>query len=463
LQYFTVQSQADADLLASCSTFTGDLIISGSNASAPLTIPGPTHIKGTLKMILSRNIDPGVTSLTMSSLVSVSGEIRISQSGRLYKPLPVSNVTMISFPSLEHTSWHFRIDYLSVLKTLDLPRLSRAKYLDLFGLPALSNLSVPALTSVSELSLCMLPALHTLSFPGPLNSGFFSFGPHITIRNTSLSQISGLSFRSVTSIFIAFNKNLRVITFPILTLASTPYGRGPSTISVYGNGNGDDFVLNLPKLKHVKTEDQSRNTIGAAMHLYGVRTVNVQELQTVDGNLDIGATSGLVNSRFNYSTALTDFSAPKLSKVGGSLNIGNSSRLRFLSFPVLKTVVGDVRISGIPAVNLEKGIEMPRLKSMHGFQIVGTSPYCEDWNVRQSRGMVWGEWFWCGERAKWTTTEMEHKLWEDRKPIDDCYPYEGPWCVTKKRLHWGSVEMVVFVMAIMLIGVWWCRRKRVCK
>jgi hypothetical protein len=469
LPYFTVHSQADANLLATCDTFTGDLFISGSNASAPLIIPGPTHIKGTLKMILTPHTDPRLTSLTMSSLVSVSGEIRLSQGGYFNGPPPTLNVTMLSFPLLECTSWFFHIQYLPALTTLDFPRLSRAKYLDLFALPALHNLSVPALTSVSQLSLSTLPALHALSFPGPLNSGFFSFGPHITIRNTSLSQISGLSFPSTTSIEISSNKNLHLITFPFLTLASTPYGAGVSSIDVCDNGNGDDFVLDLPKLKHVKGEGRL-GSIGAGMYLYGVRTVNVPELQFVDGDLDIGAFSRLPNPWLNYSTALTDFSAPKLSKIGGSLNIGNSSLLEFVSFPALKTVGGDVRISGTPAVDLEKRIEMPKLRRVHGVQVVGSAPYCEDWDARRSRGVVWGEWFWCGERGKWTVEEMEHKLWEDRKAIDqmledrfgidDCYPYERRWCVNGRGLNWGGVGRVGCVMVVVFIGVWWVRRRR---
>jgi hypothetical protein len=464
LPYFTVQSQADADLLATCDTFTGDLFISGSNASAPLIIPGPTHIKGALKMILTPQTDPRLTSLTMSTLVSISGEIRLSQGGYFNGLPPTSNVAMLSFPSLECTSHFFSVEHFPALTTLDFPRLSRANYLELSILPALHTVSVPALTSVSHLTLSILPALHTLSFPAPLNSGFFSFGPHITIRHTSLSQISGLSFPSTTSIQISSNNNLRFITFPLLTLASAPDSAGVSSISVSNNGNGDDFVLDLPRLKHVKGGGRL-GVIGAAMYLYGVSTVNVPELQFVDGDLDIGMFTRVPNPFFDYSTALTDFSAPKLSKIGGSLNVGNSSLLEFMSFPALKTVGGDVRISGTPAVDFEKRIEMPKLTRVHGVQVVGSAPYCEDWDARRSKGVVWGKWFWCGERAKWTVREMEYKLWEDRKAIDqmsedrfgidDCYSFQGRWCVNGRGLNWGGVGRVGCVMVVVFFGVWW--------
>ncbi|MCJ1385675.1 hypothetical protein MMC17_008798, partial [Xylographa soralifera] len=390
LPYFTVRSQADADLLATCGTFTGDLFISGSNVSAPLIIPGPTYIKGTLKMLLARHADPRLTSITMSSLVSVSAEIQLSQ-GCCYGDSSngTLNVTKLSFPLLECTRGFFSISNLPTLTTLDFPSLSCATYLDLGVLPALHTLSVPALTSVSQLSFYNLPALHALSFPGPLDSRFFSFGPHISIHNTSISHISGFCFPSVTSIEISSNKNLRLVTFPFLTLASTPYGAGVSSITVFDNGNGDDFVLDLPKLKHVEG-GVGKGLIGAAIHLFGVRTVNVPELQFVDGDLDLGTIGRSPNPRFYYSAALTNFSAPKLSKIGGSLNVGNSPLLEAMSFPALKALGGGVRICGVPAVDLEKGIEMPKLRRVHSIQVVGSAPHCEERDARRSRGVLWG-------------------------------------------------------------------------
>ncbi|MCJ1319094.1 hypothetical protein MMC15_004427 [Xylographa vitiligo] len=469
LPYFIVRSQADADLLATCGTFTGDLFISGSNASAPLIIPGPTYIKGTLKMLLAPQADPRLTGIIMSSLVSVSEEIQISRGYLHGDPLnDTLNVTKLSFPLLECTRWFFGISNLLTLTTLDFPRLSRAKYLDLAVLPALHTLSVPALTSVSQLSLSHLPALHALSFPGPLDSGFSSFGPHIRIYNTSLSHISGLSFASATSIEISSNKNLRLITFPSLTLASTPRDAGVSSITVFDNGN--DFVLDLPKLKHVQG-GEGLGVIGAAIHLFGVRTVNVPELRFVDGDLDIGTVGRFPNPRSHTSTALTNFSAPQLSKIGGSLNVGNSPLLESMRFPALKAVEGDVRISGVPAADLEEGIGMPQLRRVHGIQVVGRAPRCEEWAARRSKGVLWGGWFWCGERAKWTVEEMEHKLWEDREAekrtledrfgIDDCYPYQGRWCINGKGLNWGGVGRVGCVMAVVFLGVWWVRMRRI--
>ena len=62
-----------------------------------------------------------------------------------------------------------------------------------------------------------------------------------------------------------------------------------------------------------------------------------------------------------------------------------------------------MRISGTPAVEFEKRFEMPKLRWIHGVQVVGSTPYCENWDVG-------GVGVWCGERGKWTVQEMEHKL-----------------------------------------------------
>ena len=129
-----------------------------------------------------------------------------------------------------------------------------------------------------------------------------------------------------------------------------------------------------------------------------------------------------------------------------------------------------MRISGIPAVDLEKRIEMPKLRQVHGIQVVGSAPYCEDWDAMRSRGVLWGKWFYCGMRANWTVEEMEHKLGEDREAekqeledrfgINDCYSYQGRLCINGKGLNRGGKARVGFVMVALFIGVWWVRRRR---
>lgn len=91
------------------------------------------------------------------------------------------------------------------------------------------------------------------------------------------------------------------------------------------------------------------------------------------------------------------------------------------------------------------------------------------WHARRSRGLLWGDWYWCGERAKWTVEEMEHKLWEDRMAMDqmlerrfgitNCYPYQRRWCVNGKGLNWGGVGRVVFVLGVVFLVIRWVRQR----
>ena len=206
------------------------------------------------------------------------------------------------------------------------------------------------------------------------------------------------------------------------------------------------------------------------MHLHGVRKLNIPELQLIDGDLNIGAFSWRTSPLSNCSTALAEFSAPKLSKITGSLNVANSSLLRSVSFPALRTIGGDVRISGTPAVDLEKGLKMPKLRQVHSVQVVGSAPHCEDWDGRWRRGVMWGKWYWCGDRAKWTVQEMDDRLRKDQEAADqslkdrfginDCYPYERRWCVNGKGLDSGGMRTVWCVMAVVVLVFWWARSRR---
>jgi hypothetical protein len=242
-----------------------------------------------------------------------------------------------------------------------------------------------------------------------------------------------------------------------------------SSITVRDNGNGDDFVLDFPRLKGVRGQVLP-GRVGAAMSLDGVRAVNVPELRYVDGDLGIGVGGRLSNLYLNYSTALTEFTAPRLSKIGGSLNVNNSPWLVDVNLPALRTVGGDIRFNNTAAADLEEGIAMPKLRRVHSVQIIGSELYCKDWEERRRRGVV-REWYYCGERGKWTVEEMEHKLWEDKQGIDACDGLGKGWCLDD-CVHWclfGKAVSLEFVFNIgcVLIAVFfviWCvrRRRRLC-
>jgi hypothetical protein len=221
------------------------------------------------------------------------------------------------------------------------------------------------------------------------------------------------------------------------------------------------------------------------MYLYSVRGVNFPNLEMIDGDLNVGAFSSLSHPLSNHSfTVLEEFSAPKLSKIGGTVNVGNSSRLAHLSFPTLRTVDGDVRINCFPAVNLEKGVEMLKLKRVHNVQVIGSAPSYKDWDARRRRGVVQSMSFWCGVKEKWKAEEMVHKLWTDRKVgnkfrrIEDCSPYElkprfcaegfgvedchpgSPyWCSGSEGWNLQGWGKVICSLTILFFVVWWVKMR----
>jgi hypothetical protein len=134
--------------------------------------------------------------------------------------------------------------------------------------------------------------------------------------------------------------------------------------------NYEHFILDLPRLKGVK----------GSMTISGVGTVNIPQLTYIDKDLNIGARSCMYNHCSNcLPTALTAFIAPKLTRVSESLNIDSSPRLIYISFPVLRSV-DDIRINNTAAVNPRNGIPMPNLKRVHNVEILGTAPYCVDFD-----------------------------------------------------------------------------------
>jgi len=275
---------------------------------------------------------------------------------------------------------------------------------------SLHTLHVPKLQFVATLRLIFLPSLKNLSFDAGLRDMSFYFGCGIEIWATALESLSGLHFTKTSIIEITSNKNLTSLSFPFLKVAAAKFGSGVTHISL--QDNAENFHLDLPRLKGVK----------GPLSLSGVRTVHVPELRHIDKDLDLGARSDIWHRYRNCSTTLTTFSAPKLTKICGSSNIGTSPQLTDITFPRLKAIGGDLRINNTAAVNLRTGIKMPRLRRVHSVQIIGTEPYCENFDRLRERGVIRDQ-YWCGTAGNWTVEELRKKLWSDMQEIDGC---DGP-------------------------------------
>jgi hypothetical protein len=332
----------------------------------------------------------------MKSLVSVDGEINLSQRGFGGEPRS-SNLTTLDFPVLKSAGRWFRISSLPEVHTINLPCLERAPTLWLASMQSLHTFHVPKLQFVAILRLIFLPSLKTLSFDAGLRDMSYYFGSGIEMWETALESLSGLHFPKTSTIEVTSNKNLTSLSFPFLKVAG---------ISL--QDNGENFHLDLPRLEGIK-----------GLSLSGVRTVHVPELRHIDGDLSLGACSNIWQLCRNPSTALTTFSAPKLTKICGSLNIGTSPQLTDIKLPRLKAIGGDIRINNTAAVNLRTGIEMPRLRWMHSVQIVGTEPYCENFDKMHNQGLIRDR-YWCGTVGNWTLEELSKKVWSDMQEINGC-------------------------------------------
>jgi hypothetical protein len=310
---------------------------------------------------------------------------------------------------------------------------------------SLHTLHVPKLQFVAILRLIFLPSLKTLSFDAGLRDMSFYFGCGIEMWKTALESLSGLHFTKTSIIEITSNKNLTSLSFPFLEVIADKFGSRVTQISL--QDNGENFHLDLPRLKG----------INGPLSLSGVRTVYVPELQHIDGDLNLGACSNIWQPCWNFLTALTTFSAPKLTKICGSLNIGTSPQLTDIKFPRLKAIGGDIRINNSVAVNLRTGIEIPRLRRMHSVQIVGTEPYCENFDEMRKQGMIRDR-YWCGTAGKWTVEELHKKLWSDMQEIDGCDGSSSDCCVFGKTLNVGFEVKIGCVLAAVII-FWYMRRR----
>ena len=443
--YWTIHSQADADLLKTCPTFTGLLIIYGSQASGPFIVDGLKHIKGKLKVELIPRLDPRLTFFSMKSLVSIDGDLHISQGNLVERPSP-SNLTTLDFPMLKSSSRFFDVRSLPNVLTIHMPRLERAAHISLFNMQSLRTLHVPKLKFLADLDLSHLPALKTLSFDAGIRDTPYFGGYSMQIRETALESISRLYITWAQ--FIEIDSNKEFTSLSLLHLKLVAGREGSRYSSVWLHNNGENFHLDIPRLK----------TMEGRLTVSDVHTVHVPRLQHAGDDINLGAAPDQWAGVLNHSTTMTRFSAPQLTKICGSLNIDNSPQLTDIDLPHLTTMGGDVRINNTAAVNLRTGVQLPRLQRVHSLQVIGTDPYCEGFDDIRDRGATQDR-YWCGMVEKWTAEELRAKLWRDMVAIDACRNGVAAWCcVLWSERHMRSKVRTGVIFAA-LVMAWYVRRR----
>ncbi|RFU23633.1 hypothetical protein B7463_g12705, partial [Scytalidium lignicola] len=269
------------------------------------------------------------------------------------------------------------------LNIINLPSLEKGTGFWIQLLPSLHTINVPKLRSISMLHLGGLPSLKTLSFDAGLRddmSWYFTGG--IYIYDTALTHVGGLVFKKAPIIDLRENKNLTNISFPYMTVASDKWGWGEIRV----RDNYEGLALDFPKLREVR----------GSMSLSGVGAINIPQLRIINIDLYIGPQENGIPSCTNcLPTSLTNFTAPKLSRVIGSIYFDSSPGLVNISFPALQTV-NNITINNTAAVDLREGIAMHRLYKAQNVKILGNTPSCEPFDNLQCRGAIVGNYF-CGK------------------------------------------------------------------
>lgn len=268
----TVQTQSDADALASCSTVNGDIKIHHAY-SGDLTLNGIQKLQGSI----TSNNATGLTAIIAPSLVSISDNF-----------------------------W-------------------------LFESPILTTLSFPMLTSIGTIHWEALAGLQALSF----TTGVTNIGD-VSIVNTGLRTLDGISLSTVGTFNIENNNNLKTVNVNNLTNA---------TNLINFAGNNQQLEIMFPNL------GTARN-----ITIRNVKTVSIPSLQKLTGQLGFWATNITTFSApnltttadltFDGNTDLTNVSMPVLTKVDGGFIITRNDKLSTIELPKLKIITGAIDFSG---------------------------------------------------------------------------------------------------------------------
>ncbi|KAI9367546.1 GPI-anchored cell wall organization protein-domain-containing protein [Aspergillus egyptiacus] len=298
-----IRSQSDLDGYNSCKTLDGDVEIADS-LSGSVVINGVQRIKGAL---------------------SCNGG---------------ANITSFSAPSLETVDDAFHLE----------------------GLTSLTSLDAPELTSVGEIDFTALPILQNLGF----TKGVTKAGS-VSIVNTGLTSLNGISLNAVGSFIITDNTQLETVDVNNLKNA---------TNLINFAGNYDKLEISLPNLG-----------TGTNLTIRNVSSVSIPSLTKLEGQLgfwgnsfsslsapNLTETGDLV---FEDNASLRNLSLPQLETVNGGFLITRNDELSAISFPKLATVTGAIDFSGA----FDKAT-LPSLKNVRGgFNMQSTGNFsCEDFD-----------------------------------------------------------------------------------
>ncbi|KAL2812824.1 GPI-anchored cell wall organization protein-domain-containing protein [Aspergillus granulosus] len=298
-----IRSQSDLDSYNTCEDLDGDVEIA-SSVGGTLVLNGVQRIRG---------------SLTSSG---------------------AANITTFSAPLLETIDDEFHLE----------------------GLTQLTSLEFAELTSVGSINFEALPVLQTLGF----TSGVTKAGS-VSIVNTGLTTLDGISLNSVGSFIITDNTQLETVNVNNLKNA---------TNLINFAGNYHELEISLPNLAQ-----------GTNLTIRNVSSVSIPSLTKLEGQLgfwgntfsrlaapNLTETGDLV---FEDNESLSNLSLPLLETVNGGFLITRNDELNTIDFPKLATVTGAIDFSGA-----FDHASLPSLENVRGgFNMQSTGNFsCETFN-----------------------------------------------------------------------------------
>ncbi|KAJ3479615.1 hypothetical protein NLG97_g8278 [Lecanicillium saksenae] len=251
---------------------------------------------------------------------SLSGALQIDGPKVFKKDFIVSNATnllSISSSSLQTIGGEFRVEDGTLLNSIQLLKL----------------------TKINKLTLQRLGQLGDLRF----SSSGVEEASTVYITDTFLSDISGLNLATVDTLQINNNRRLTKFNSNLANITTT----------LVLTNNGNDMQVNLTELETAQQIEVSN-----------VKSISTPSLKTIKNSL-----------RFETNPNLETFEAGNLtsvgtSKNGGSVSFINNGKLANVSFPVLKTISGDLTI--VNNTKLDQITGFPELKSVENMLLGGS-------------------------------------------------------------------------------------------
>jgi hypothetical protein len=269
----TIQSNADASGLSGCTTFTGSIAIS-TGTTDNIQLSGIRRITGSL---IANN---------------------------------VTQMTSLAATDLEEIGQEFNLESLTILSTLNFPKLTKVDSISWTALPALQGLSFA--TGVQEVNM-------------------------LTIDNTQLNALDGINLQVAETISVTNNPYLDKVSMQL----------GNVTQSLTFGANGRNLEAEFPNLEWAynmtfrdcaKVSIPSLSSVNGSLGFYenGLESVSAPNLTNVGGSL-----------AFVRNDQLSNITMPELTTIGGGFLVANNTGLGEINgFPALKTVGGALDFNG---------------------------------------------------------------------------------------------------------------------